>query len=186
MSLARHSFLANNETNENEILYQKACDENEVSREMGHNEFLKIFSYKLNIPIQTFFESEILEKKVLQLARTTGLTPTIPHDINIKGRAQWFVHQFSYALDYALVIKYVDLTCAQRSEMCNAFNQTYGPIAMTYEDYYQGVFCKENQNGILFNKSRFCQFILPALINQPILDEQDNKRFDIRFAVYNK
>lgn len=154
---------------EEDKLFEKACSEKD-SLSMGTDEYLRIFSHKFGIPMEQIAQSEFLENKVLQ--NILPKCQTIPSNIDINGHAGWFVHSIDSALDPALTITYPTLSFEQRKEIVDAYNKQYGPIATLYEDYYKGGFCKESINGVLFNKARFCQLILPDLTKQLEKEEQ--------------
>lgn len=154
---------------EEDKLFEKACSEKD-SLSMGTEEYLKVFSYKFGIPMEQIAQSEFLENKVLQ--NILPKCQTIPGNIDINGHTGWFVHSIETALDPCLTIIYSTLSLEQRKEIVGAYNKQYGPIAALYEDYYQGGFCLESINGILFNKARFCKLILPDLTKPLEKEEQ--------------
>lgn len=159
------------DSNQLEELYKKACSQ-EDSLPMTTNDYLGVFAYKFNVPKIIFAKTEFLETKIIQ--NVLNVCGSIPDDINIDGNAGWCVHSARLSLDNALVVAYQTLTLEQRKEMVNAYNELYGPIAMTYEDYYANGFSLDAINGILFNKARFCEKVLPDLMSALETKEETN------------
>lgn len=155
---------------EEERLYAQACSEKDAVS-MKTDEFLKIFSYKFGVPIEKIAQSEFLENRVLQ--NILSQCKMIPADININGHARWIAHSPNDSLDNSITIAYPTLTFEQRQEMVDAYNKKYGPIAVLYETYYNGGYCAESVDGILFAKSLFCKQVLPDLIHRPEIDSNN-------------
>ncbi len=162
-------FFDTSATLEQDKLFAQACSENE-SVNFGTQTYLAVFAHKFGVAVDAISRSEFLETKVLK--NVLAKCPSIPRDINVNGHASWRVHTPQIAMDNALIVNYPTLTLAQRREMVEAYNTQYGPFAAVYEDAYQGGYCLEAVNGILFGKAHFCKNVLPDLLKlaQPELE----------------